>query len=200
MSNRLPGDGLYRFLARVVPEEILRDIVVPTIADLQHEATAESRPRYWKACIQGYVALARVAPRLWWLVVKRCLAVNSHHSGVEVMKLALVVLAVLSLGLVAIVGAPLVGARDMDIGPLPSIHKPNHVVFDRAAETREAMIALEQAIGSAGERAAQDRFRELAYPGMTHAELLSRSQAHTEEFRATVMRREECRAMALAKR
>jgi hypothetical protein len=59
--NPVPGDWLYRFLLRWLSERTVRDVVEPTVADLQHEfhGAGQSRRQQWIAVWRGYGALGR---------------------------------------------------------------------------------------------------------------------------------------------
>ncbi len=61
----LPGTRLLAFLARRLDEQVVESILVPTVADLQHETlrAGPSVPRRWLALIRGYAAIARL---LFW--------------------------------------------------------------------------------------------------------------------------------------
>jgi hypothetical protein len=79
MTPRVPGERLYRAVARIVDEPFLKSAIEPTIADLQHELR-ESRGGSWRRgliYLRGVVAIARLLNRCsaWSLNVGRIAAV-----------------------------------------------------------------------------------------------------------------------------
>jgi hypothetical protein len=58
VSAHLPGTRLHRLLARWADPLVLRDVITPTIADLQYETRAVTRgPRRWLVVARGYGSL-----------------------------------------------------------------------------------------------------------------------------------------------
>lgn len=55
----LPGAHLHRVLAKWLSDRAVREIVEPTLADLQHEAEGAGWPRRWTATCRGYSDLLR---------------------------------------------------------------------------------------------------------------------------------------------
>ncbi len=90
----LPGTWLLAPLTRHLDEKTVESIVVPTIADLQHEtlAAGTSVPRRWFAIARGYVAILRLLVRhglLWRSSMRRLIAVLGLGGAAGAMVLLL---------------------------------------------------------------------------------------------------------------
>ena len=185
MNDRLPGDRIHSLLVRTVPEDWLRNFLAPTIADFQHEATSAGKgsPRYWLACIQGYVALVRilVSPRLWWQSILT--------NGVVMRNVALI-----AVGLCLVVGFAGIAAVS-HTGPLtlPPVAGPATPpsLAGRLAALRQAEADYWNpsspeplAVLEARYVTAQERYWALTFPGMTREGVLAQSKKLADQWRA----------------
>lgn len=69
VRDRLPGDRLRKLLARVVSVRVLDEVVIPALADLQHERAQAHQASAWRRALvslRGYVGI--------WSALALCLA------------------------------------------------------------------------------------------------------------------------------